>query len=152
MHTRSAAQSTLGLLIALTSALCASCVRQTPDDGKIHLQYWEKWVRFEGEAMQRVVDAFNASQDRIVVHMETFGPVDRKTLLATAGGNPPDVVGMWAPQVASHADHQALTPLDEFMIRDGIPREHWLPVYIDVCTVRGKVYAVPTTPTTLALY
>src|SRR5262245_40876872 len=53
--------------------LLASCVRETPDDGKIHLQYWEKWVRFEGEAMQRVVDAFNSSQDRIVVHMQAFG-------------------------------------------------------------------------------
>lgn len=68
------------------------------------------------------LDEFNASQDRIIVHMQTFGPVDRKTLLATAGGNPPDLVGMWAPQVASHADHHALEPLDGYMARDGVLR------------------------------
>ncbi len=152
MRQRSPILSPMILLIALACIPCASCIRQAPDDGRVHLQYWEKWVRFEGQAMQRVVDAFNASQDRIVVHMEAFGPVDRKTLLATAGGNPPDIVGMWAPQVASHADHQALAPLDDFMARDGLTEDHWIPVYIDLCTVRGKVYAVPTTPTTMALY
>lgn len=141
-----------GLCALVMGSALLSCVRDPAPDGKIHLTYWEKWVRFEGRAMQLVVDAFNASQDRIVVHMETFGPVDRKTLLAAAGGNPPDLVGMWAPQVASHADHNALTPLDAYMARDGITRDHWLPVYVDLCTLRGRMWAVPTTPTTLALH
>jgi multiple sugar transport system substrate-binding protein len=139
------------LLLAVSLA-APSCTRTAPDDDKIHLTYWEKWVRFEGQTMQAIVNEFNASQDRIVVHMTTFGPVDRKTLLATAGGNPPDLAGMWAPQVASQADRDALTPLDEFMERDGISRDHWLPVYRDLSVVRGKMYAIPTTPTAMALH
>ena len=32
--------------------------------GRIVLDYWEKWTGHEAAAMQTVVDAFNASQDR----------------------------------------------------------------------------------------
>jgi len=87
----------------LALALLAGCVRSEPDDGKLHLTYWEKWERFEREAMQRVVDDFNASQDRIVVHMHTFGSIDKKILGATAGGNPPDVAGVWMPYIVPFA-------------------------------------------------
>ncbi len=138
-----------GLALAL---VCGGCTPPEKGDGKIHLDLWEKWVRFEGEAMQRVVDAFNASQDRIVVRMSTFGAVDRKMLLATAGGNPPDICGLWAPQVASFADHGALLPLDDLIRRDGLTRAHWIPVFADLAIHRGQMWAVPTTPTTLALH
>jgi multiple sugar transport system substrate-binding protein len=136
----------LGLL------LCAGCVRSEPDDGKIHLTYWEKWERFEGEAMQRVVDDFNRSQDRIVVHMHTFGSIDRKILAATAGGNPPDVAGLWMPYVVPFAERGVLTPLSEFLQRDPPDQDHWIDVYARMCTYQGTMWAVPTTPSTTALY
>ena len=42
-------------------------------------------------AMQAVVDDFNASQDRIFIKMLTVSQIEQKLLLATAGGNPPDL-------------------------------------------------------------
>ena len=47
--------------------------------------------------MQAVVDDFNRSQDRIVVKMLSVGEVERKLMLATAGGDPPDVAGYGPP-------------------------------------------------------
>jgi hypothetical protein len=44
------------------------CGRAPPKqtaDGRVVLQYWEKWTGFEGDAIRAVVDDFNASQDRI---------------------------------------------------------------------------------------
>lgn len=139
-----------GALIA--AALFAGCVRTEPDDGKIHLTYWEKWERFEREAMQRVVDDFNASQDRIVVHMHTFGSIDRKILAATAGGNPPDVAGLWMPYVVPFAERGVLAPLSPFLERDNIRADHWINVYAEMCTYQGTMWAVPTTPSATALY
>lgn len=75
----------VGACALLPGSLLTGCTRTAPDDGKIHLTYWEKWERFEREAIRRVVDDFNASQDRIVVHMHTFGSIDKKILTATAG-------------------------------------------------------------------
>jgi len=139
-------------MIAAALLLPGGCVRSQPDDGKIHLTYWEKWERFEKEAMQRVVDDFNASQDRIVVHMHTFGSIDKKILGATAGGNPPDVAGVWMPYIVPFAERNVLTPLNEYLERDGIGPDHWIDVYADMCTYKGTMWAVPTTPSTTALY
>ncbi|HOA73280.1 MAG TPA: ABC transporter substrate-binding protein [Phycisphaerae bacterium] len=136
----------------LALALLAGCVRSEPDDGKLHLTYWEKWERFEREAMQRVVDDFNASQDRIVVHMHTFGSIDKKILGATAGGNPPDVAGVWMPYIVPFAERGVLTPLNPYLERDGIKPDHWIKVYADMCTYKGTMWAVPTTPSATALY
>src|SRR5262245_58286596 len=103
-------------LLILVSALMAGCARSTkippltpallaatfdyssrpPANGRVHIQYWEKWTSFEGDAMRDVVNAFNRSQNRVFVHMLTISQVDQKMLLATAGGNPPDVAGLWS--------------------------------------------------------
>jgi ABC-type glycerol-3-phosphate transport system substrate-binding protein len=70
--------------------------QEKASDGRVHITYWEKWSGFEAEAMQRTVDQFNRSQNKIVVEYLPLSNVDRKTLIATAGGDPPDVVGLWA--------------------------------------------------------
>ena len=128
------------------------CYRAAPDDGRIHLRYWDKWDGFEGDAMRAVVKAFNASQDRIAVHYTPVGVIDRKLLAATSGGDPPDVAGLWENNVTPFAEQGAITPLDELMQRDGIPREHWIPVYRRICTHQGIMWAVPTTPYTTGLH
>jgi multiple sugar transport system substrate-binding protein len=125
-------------------------------DGKVHVTYWEKWTGAEAEAMQTVVDAFNRSQDRIVVEYLSVSSVDQKALVATAGGDPPDVAGLWVHNVYSFVDHNALIPLDDFIRAEGETPERWLaryyPVYADMCTYRGLVWALPSTPTAYALH
>lgn len=78
----------LGLLGFLFVASC------TPKEdarisGRLVLEYWEKWTGFEREAMARVVDDFNNSQDKIFVRFLSVSRVDQKMMLATAGGVPP---------------------------------------------------------------
>src|SRR5438128_11160684 len=82
-----------------------------PDDGRIHVRYWEKWTGFEEKAMRKVVNSFNTRQSRIKVDMLSVSQVDQKMLLATAGGNPPDVAGLWDFNVVVYADYNALLPL-----------------------------------------
>ena len=141
-----------GCLFLAGILLVLGCNPSTPEDGKLHVDYWEKWARLEGQAMQRVVDDFNRSQDRIVVHMHVLGALDKKLLAATAGGNPPDVAGLWAPMIVPFADRGVLTPLDDHLRKDGIGRDHWVKVYADLCTYRDTLWAVPTTPSAVALY
>ncbi|GMU23261.1 MAG: sugar ABC transporter substrate-binding lipoprotein [Phycisphaerae bacterium] len=128
------------------------CAQRTPKDGKLHLAYWDKWTRFEGEAMKRVVDSFNRRQSGIVVHYEAFGTVERKTMISTAGGDSPDLAGLWATNMATYADRGIFTPLDEYMQRDGRRRDHWLPVFANICIHHNIMWAVPTTPATTGLH
>jgi multiple sugar transport system substrate-binding protein len=125
-------------------------------DGKIHVTYWEKWVSFEGVAMQATIDAFNALQDKIVVDYYPTSQVDRKVLVATAGGDPPDVAGLWVQNIATFADANALMPLDEFIRADGMTTDAWLaryyPAFAHICTYRGQVFAGISTPAMIALH
>jgi len=144
----------LALLCYFSPCLCA-CL-EPRDDGKVHVVYWEKWTGAEATAMSATVAAFNAYQERIVVEYLSVSGIDRKTILATAGGDPPDVAGVWVQNLASWADASALTPLDELMQERGIsPSEfssRFEAAYADAMHYDGHIYAVIATPASLALH
>ncbi len=124
---------------------------QTPG-GRVIVHYWEKWPGFEAEAMQAVVEDFNASQDRIYVKMLSVSGVDQKLLLATAGGNPPDVAGLWTRSVPVFAEKGALVPLDPYLNHEGITEADYIPSIWACCQHRGFTWALPTTPASVALH
>ena len=124
----------------------------------VRVAYWEKWTGFEAEAMQAVVDRFNAKKIRdskgraIQVDMITVSEIDRRLLTATAGGNPPDVAGIWTWLMTVYADKGALLPIDGYLARAGITREKYLPVFWDICNYKGKMWCLPSTPASFALH
>ena len=125
--------------------------RQTGSD-RIVVTYWEKWTGDEKRSMQRVVDAFNASQDRIEVRMLSISGIAEKTLLATSGGNPPDVAGLWADQVVQFADAGALEDLTDLAREFGTSKSDYIENYWKMVVYKGRLYALPTTPGCNALY
>jgi ABC-type glycerol-3-phosphate transport system substrate-binding protein len=141
------------LVIAFALALlgCRGSSERTAD-GRIIIDYWEKWQGFEKDAMGEVVDRYNASQDKVFVRYISQSQIDRKLLLSAAGGNPPDVAGFWSHTVVAYAEKGALMPLDRLMERDGISRDDYLPAVIDGCEYRGFIWGLPTTPATIALH
>jgi len=120
--------------------------------GKIVVTYWEKWTGFEGDAMRDAVKAFNESQDRIYCELLTISQIDQKLLLATSGGNPPDIAGLWSFNLNVFADNGSIIPLDDYCKKAGITREDYIPCYYDMCVHRGKIWALPSTPASLALH
>src|SRR6267154_1861495 len=76
---------------------------QAIPSGRIVLDYWEKWTRHEGDAMERVVDVFNKSQSRIWVRYIVVSDIGQKSLVSIAGGNPPDIIGLYSLNVPSYA-------------------------------------------------
>lgn len=121
-------------------------------DGRIVVKYWEKWTGFEGEAMRAVVEDFNASQDRIFVEYLTVSQIDRKMMLATAGGNPPDLAGIWSWAIPVYAENNALTPLDKLAREARVTRSDYIDVFWQICSHRGHLWALPTTPASTALH
>jgi multiple sugar transport system substrate-binding protein len=144
------------LLLSVTGLFLASgCSRPQNDktvDGRTIVTYWEKWTGFEGDAMQAVVDDFNKSQDRIFVERLPVSSIDRKIMLATAGGDPPDVAGLWSWAIPNYAEKGALTPLNKYLAEAGISRTNYIPVFWDLCSYRGFTWALPSTPATIALH
>ena len=106
--------------------------------------------------MQAAIKAFEQSQDRIVVDYLPTSQIDCKVIVATAGGDPPDVAGVWAYNIPAFSDAEALEPLDGFIQRDGQTKEQWLaryyPIFAHLCQHGGHVYGGISTPATIALY
>ncbi|WP_309382134.1 ABC transporter substrate-binding protein [Cerasicoccus frondis] len=138
------------LLIA--ALFLGGCVDEAQQDGRIRIEYWEVWSGFERDAMQLLVDEFNASQDRIYVNFLSVSQMERKLLLATASGNPPDVAGIRSADVPVFAENGALTPLNRYAELYGVEEADYLPVVWDLHTLHGWIWGLPTTPGNTALH
>jgi multiple sugar transport system substrate-binding protein len=122
--------------------------------GDLVLHYWEKWVGPEEEAMQQIVDDFNNTAGRekhIYVEMMSMSDIDQKTLVATAGGVPPDIAGLWDPMVVQLGSLGALEPLEDLAKAHGITEGYYKPVFWNGCHFNGHLYALVSTPAAVAL-
>jgi ABC-type glycerol-3-phosphate transport system substrate-binding protein len=120
----------------------------------VHIQYWEKWTGLEGQQMKEIVDEFNQTVGKdknIWVDFVSMSQIDRKTLISTAAGVPPDVAGLWDTQVLQFASMGALEPLDAYAARYGLTRDKYKHVYWDGAMYNGKLYAIPSTVWCVAL-
>ena len=124
------------------------------DSGKdrVTVVYWEKWTGAEADEMRKVVNAFNRSQDKIFVKYLSISGVNTKTMLATSGGNPPDVAGIWQEDIFQFSDAGALTDLTPMAQPAGLTRDYYIPAYYDALSKDGHLWAVPSTPASIALY
>lgn len=143
------------LAFAALSLLLAGCERIQKDrteDGRQIVTFWTPWAGIERKGLEEVVAGFNDSQDRILVRVLNITDVPTKLMLATAGGNPPDLAIMINQLVASYADNNALTPLDGLAEREGIEAAQFVPTFWDTATYRGRLWALPLTSSVTALH
>lgn len=145
-----------GLLIVPATYLLAFGPRGKPNatTGAVVVHYWEKWTNVEGDAIQRIVDRFNATvgaERGIFVDYNAITDVEKRMLVATAGGDPPDVAGLFDHVIPQFAEQNALLPLDELVAAHGVDTASFKPIWLDICRYRGRLYALPSTPYTIAL-
>lgn len=126
--------------------------RRERADGRLVLDYWEKWTGHEAKAMQAIVDAYNASQSRVFVRYFTMSAIDQKALIAIAGGDPPDIVGLWTFNVPAYAESGAIIPLDDLAAARGLTRDAYAPRVWDLMHHEGRLWAAVSTCGTVALY
>lgn len=126
--------------------------RKVVPPGPVHIAYWEKWSGFEFDAIKAIVDDYNASQHDVVVDLLQTSEIENKAMFAISAGVPPDVAGLYSPNVPHYADERAIIPLDEFCQASNIKEGDYIHAYWQLMTYRGHVYALPTTPASTALH
>lgn len=144
----------LGLPAAWLLAFGPRGSRDVPPDRTV-IRYWEKWTGVEGRVMEDIVDRFNrtvGAEKGIWVEYCAISNVDQRTLVATAGGDPPDVAGLYDHTVPQFADQGALLELDDLVREFGIDPQAFKPIWWQIGKYHGHLYALPSAPYTIALY
>jgi len=156
MVRRLLSKALIAVMIASAVAMLAFGPRpkMSAPQGRVRIQYWDKWTGLEAEQAQEIVDAFNKTVGKekgIWVDFTSMSQIDRKTLIATAAGVPPDVAGLWDVQVLQFAAMGALEPLDSYAREYGLTRDHYKRVFYDGCEYHGTLYGIPSTVYSTAL-
>ncbi|MBJ6362477.1 ABC transporter substrate-binding protein [Paenibacillus sp. GCM10012307] len=152
------------LLAAVTLLSAAGCQSGSKPGGAasngdaggkeaVELKFWRHDFAPEAESLNKLIASFQAKYPNIKVKMELI-PNDQyetKIRTALAGGNPPDIMALDGPTLASYAHQGALLPLDEYMAKDGNKDDIAKPV-LESLTYQGKIYAAPNNDASLAMF
>ncbi len=149
----------LGTFIAFAAVLLMfgprPNIEDVREDGRVIIQYWEKWGGTEAEILSELVREFNDTvgiEKGIYVNYLSVSGVNQKILVAAAGQVPPDIAGMWEENVPQFASLGALYDLTELAADAGITEDYYKPVYWEGCSYEGKLYGLVSTPWVTALH
>lgn len=118
--------------------------------------YWHTWSGDPGKIVGRIVERFNQSQDTYEVVPLTIASAtgSLKTLIATAGGDPPDCMTQWDNVIPAWAERNALTPLDSLMdpAEWAELRDSMYPAVRAIGTYKGHFYGLSVGMNVTAIY
>jgi multiple sugar transport system substrate-binding protein len=121
---------------------------------KIELDFWTFWgSEVRRPIVEKIVEDFNNSQDRIVVK-HTFlpwGDVWTKNLAAIAAGNPPDVIVNDINTVANRAVNKQAMEITKYTDANNM-KEKFFPELWSTVVHEDKVYGIPFVTDTRFLY
>ncbi|MEV5025767.1 sugar ABC transporter substrate-binding protein [Paenibacillus sp. LPE1-1-1.1] len=151
---------TLGMLL-MTGCMRGEEAPSTPDGLPDHaiaktvtLTFWRNsGNKAENAAYDQLIAGFMEKHPSIRIQMMPFPYSDYDTKLRTsvAAGNPPDIMAIDAPNLASYAEAGALLPLTNHFQRDGhiedIPQ-----TTIDGYIYRQNIYLAPMTESSIAMF
>ncbi len=128
--------------------LVAGCTTEPPVDlpNREEVVFWHFWGGRDRPIVERIVEQFNASQDRYLVRAISLpgSNLDLKFFLSVAGGDPPDLMNHDDPVVADWASRGVLTPLDELASETELEQlSTWLfPAARQLGTYDRRLYAL----------
>ncbi|MDQ8182774.1 extracellular solute-binding protein [Pelagicoccus sp. SDUM812005] len=138
--------------LALLLASCSPRDRTRTEDGRTIVTLWTSWAGTERAGIDAVVEDFNGSQSEIFVRTLNITDPQTKIMLATAGGNPPDIAIMNNQFIAPYAENNALTPLDGLCSTADITPERFVETFWETATYRGRTWAIPLTCSVTTLH
>ncbi|MFF3029007.1 extracellular solute-binding protein [Microbacterium sp. NPDC057944] len=139
------AATTVAALAALAGCASGGAAGTDGQSGEMTLWTHNAGNKPELDAVQKVVDAYNASQDKVTITVKAF-PQDAyndSIVAAAASGKLPCIVDIDGPNVPNWAWAKYLTPLDDVDVSANLPST--------VGTWNDKVYSVGTYDVALAM-
>jgi sn-glycerol 3-phosphate transport system substrate-binding protein len=127
----------------------------SPASGPIDIDFWHSEQAATQDTINRLADRFNASQNEVTVHPLYQGSLNdaMAKLLASLGtGNVPAIMEPGDMFTQMLIDSGAVTPIQDFIDRDGYDLSDLDPQRIQSFTSQGKLWAMPFGLETPLLY
>jgi multiple sugar transport system substrate-binding protein len=128
---------------------------EIPKDRTVIIDYWEKWGGEEEAAMRKIVDDFNntvGQEKHIYVRYLSTSDVEKKTLVATAAGVPPDVAGLYNQDIPQFASMSSLEPLDALAAEHHVTADQYKKVFWDEGHYDGHLYGLVSSGFSIGLF
>ena len=143
------------LLLSVTLGACGGGEKGTPTaetpgaspaGGPVNIDFWHSEQAANQETISRLVDRFNASQNDVRVHGSFQGTYDdamAKLVASLPTGNVPAVAFLGDIYTQMAIDSGAVTPIQDFVDRDGYDLSDLDPNGIQSFASQGKLWAMP---------
>lgn len=151
--------SSLGVAVAGAS-LVGTTVLATgaaASTSTVDLTWWTMWSGQTLQLLNQMISQFEKTHPGIKVtevNIPSSATTSTAKLLSTiAAGDPPDVFTEWWPEIGSFAANGDLVPMNQFLkgTYGGFEKWEW-PIAVQGGTYDGKLYAVPMSMNSWALY
>jgi multiple sugar transport system substrate-binding protein len=142
-----------GLLAASLSA-CSSSSDGAESKGPVKLTFWHGYTEADGKVLNQIVKDFNDSQDHVKVstQIKPWDVIDDTLLPALSAKKGPEIVAMPAERMPVYAAKGAFASLKDFYAQDDSNTSALNKGAVDMVTVAGTQYGVPTGFVPLALF
>ena len=133
------------VLLALLLALPAGMALPATAQEEVTITFWHHWGGNRVELMEEQVAAFEEANPGIKVDV-VFLPWDNRLpnlLTAIAAGDPPDVTMFGRQDLPSFAATNSIIPLDDYMARDGITADMFIPAEFAGTQYNGQTWMLP---------
>ncbi|MBU4335207.1 MAG: ABC transporter substrate-binding protein [Actinobacteria bacterium] len=152
-----------GALLAIVALALAGCSGSSSPDatgtsgasgGTVELTFWHGYTEADGDVLNQIVADFNDSQEavHIVTEVNPWDVIDDTLLPSLSAGNGPDIVAMPAERLPVYAAKGAFVALDDFYDDAANNATELNAGAVEMVTVDGTKYGVPTGFVPLALY
>jgi len=152
------------LLLSVTLGACGGGEKGTPTaetpgvgpaTGPVTINFWHSEVASNQEAVNRLVERFNASQDEVRVRASFQGTYDdamAKLVASLPTGNVPAIMFPGDTYMQMMIDSGAATPIQDFVDREDYDLSDLDEKGVQFYTSQGKLWAMPFTMELPLLY
>ncbi len=145
-----------GAAPAQASAKCPVNALKNAKNKPVEITYWQGgFQRANEEALQRLVDKFNSSQNDVhvsVVNQSTYVDTLNKFRAGLSSGDLPDLVNIADTGLQQMIDTRAILPAQACVDADKYDLSDTLKRVVDYYSVKGKLYPMPFNVSNLVLY
>ena len=148
-------RKSVALVMAAATALslmAGSGVSALADEETVELTMWGGWAGDQIGQLEKQLEGFNNSQDKIHVTYMAQDSMEQKLLTAIASDEVPDIVLWDRFNTSVYAPKGALMALDDYVEKDSIDLDQFYEPAVDELRSGDNLYGIPLTVDTRIIF